>query len=63
MIYEADFLDGELRYQERERKPRDLSRYQTAMFLDRPDLWPTKPRRKSPPALPDQHPLFPLGED
>ena len=59
MNYQADFIEGEVKFQEASPKPPDLRRYQGAMFLDRPDLWRPPLRRnwKSAP-LPGQQPLF-----
>ena len=39
--------DGKLEFYEVKSKARDLSMFQGAMFMDRPDLW-EKPRRNSP---------------
>jgi len=62
MNLQSDFKDGEVLFTEHPPKPPDLHRYQGAMFLDRPDLWPTKRRPKKSIALPHQEPLFNLGE-
>ena len=62
MAMQSDFVDGVPLFQEVPHKPPDLSRYQGAMFLDRPDLWPTKRRPKKSTVLPHQEPLFNLEE-
>jgi hypothetical protein len=63
MNLQADFTEGEVvKFQELPPNPPDLRRYQGAMFLDRPDLWPTKRRPKKSIALPHQEPLFNLEE-
>jgi len=62
MNLQSDFKDGEVLFAELPPKPPDLHRYQGAMFLDRPDLWPTKRRSKKSIALPHQEPLFNLEE-
>ena len=62
MNLQSDFKDGEVLFTELPPKPPDLHRYQGAMFLDRPDLWPTKRRSKKSIALPHQEPLFNLEE-
>ena len=63
MNFQADFTEGEVvKFQEVQPKPPDLRRYQGAMFIDRPDLWPTKRRPKKSIALPHQEPLFNLEE-
>jgi len=58
MNYQADFVEGEVFFTEARRKAPDLRHLQGAMFLDRPDLWPLKRRRRkfTPPA--EQQPLF-----
>jgi len=59
MPSQGDFKDGELRFSELPATAPDLSRYQGAMFLDRPDLWPTLHRRRNgKPVPPEQQPLF-----
>jgi hypothetical protein len=62
MNLQSDFKDGEVLFTEHPPKPPDLHRYQGAMFLDRPDLWPTKRRPKKSIALLHQEPLFNLEE-
>jgi hypothetical protein len=63
MNFQADFIEGEIvKFQEVQHKQPDLHRYQGAMFLDRPDLWPTKRRPKKSTALPGQQPLFEEGD-
>ena len=62
MNYQADFVEGDVLFTEANHKPPDLSHLQGAMFLDRPDLWPVKHRRRSFVPPPEQQPL-PLGED
>ena len=58
MPLRADFLDGQVLFQELPSRPRDLTRYQGAMFLDRPDLWPVRrPKRKNG-VPPEQCPLL-----
>ena len=58
MPLRADFLDGQVLFQQLPSHPRDLTRYQEAMFLDRPDLWPVRrPKRKNG-VPPEQRPLF-----
>jgi len=52
-------MDGRIVFTEQQRKPVDLFRMQSAMFKDRPDLWPEKKRQRrgsKPP--PGQPPLF-----
>ena len=61
MAMQSDFVDGVPLFQEVPHKPPDLSRYQGAMFLDRPDLWPIIKRKSKPSALPGQQPLFTEG--
>ncbi len=65
MNLQADFTEGEeIKFEELPPKPPDLRRYQGAMFLDRPDLWPVRAKRKkavAPP--PEQQPLFQEGGD
>lgn len=56
MNYQADFVEGEVLFSEAKPRPPSLSHLQTAMFLDRPDLWKGKPRR-SKPVPPEQQPL------
>jgi len=58
----VDFLDGKLMFSPVDYKPPDMTRFQGAMFLDRPDLWPCKRRRRSKPVPPEQQPL-PDSED
>ena len=58
MPSQADFNDGPILFSEVPPKPRNLTRYQGAMFMDRPDLWPTNHRRRSKPLPPEQQPLF-----
>ena len=63
MNFQADFTEGEVvKFQEVQHKQPDLHRYQGAMFIDRPDLWPTKRRPKKSIALPHQQPLFEEGD-
>jgi len=62
MNYQADFVDGEVFFTEANHKPPDLSHLQGAMFLDRPDLWPIKQRRRKFIPPPEQQPLFQEGE-
>ena len=58
MPLRADFLDGQVLFQQLTSHPIDLTRYQGAMFLDRPDLWPVRrPKRKNG-VPPEQRPLF-----
>ena len=63
MNQQADFVEGQVLFTETKPNAPDLSHLQGAMFLDRPDLWPVKRRRRKfiPPA--EQQPLFPEGED
>lgn len=59
MNYQADFVAGEILFAEVSPKPPKLDHLQGAMFLDRPDLWPTKYRRRNgKPVPPEQQPLF-----
>jgi hypothetical protein len=58
MSSQADFKDEVTRFEEVERKPLDLKRLQSAMFLDRPDLWPVIRRKKKSSALPGQPSFF-----
>jgi len=58
MPLRADFLDGQVLFQELPSHPRDLTRCPGAMFLDRPDLWPVRrPKRKNG-VPPEQRPLL-----
>ena len=65
MIYQADFMEGTVLFTEAVPKPPpNLKHLQGAMFLDRPDLWPARSKRKkavAPP--PEQQPLFQEGGD
>ena len=63
MNQQADFVDGQVLFTEANPKPPDLRHLQGAMFLDRPDLWPVKRRRRSFPPPAEQQPLFLEGED
>jgi hypothetical protein len=57
---QADFADGQILFTEVPYKPPDAWRLQAGMFMDRPDLWPTRNgRRRSKPPPPEQQPLFP----
>ncbi len=58
MPSQADFNDGPILFSEVPPKPPNLTRYQGAMFMDRPDLWPINGRRHSRPVPPEQQPLF-----
>jgi hypothetical protein len=58
MPSQADFIDGPILYSEVPTKPPNLTRYQGAMFMDRPDLWPINGRRRHKPVPPEQQPLF-----
>ena len=58
MPSQADFNDGPILFSEVPPKPHNLTRYQGAMFMDRPDLWPINGRRHSKPVPPEQQPLF-----
>jgi hypothetical protein len=62
MNYQADFTEGTILFQKAEHKPPDLSHIQGAMFLDRPDLWPPRRRRKSYTPPPGQPELFTTEE-
>ena len=55
--------EGCIVWEERTPPPTDLSRFQKAMFLDRPDLWPTRPKGRRPGRKPidGQIVLFSLG--
>ena len=58
MNLQADFKEGEVLFTELPPKPPDLRRYQGAMFIDRPDLWPTPRRhRNGKPVPPEQQQL------
>lgn len=60
MNYEASFDQASvIRWQEHKPKPTDLRHLQSAMFLDRPDLWPVKSKkaRHSPKPLNGQIPF------
>jgi hypothetical protein len=49
MIYQADFSeDGQVRWQEADQPTPRENVSQMAMFTDRRDLWPSKPRGKRP---------------
>ena len=62
MKLQADFTEGEgIKFQEIPPHPPDLRRLQSAMFLDRPDLWPVIRRKGKQSALPGQQPLFEEG--
>jgi hypothetical protein len=59
MSSQADFIEGKVLFEEVPQKPPDLRRYQGAMFIDRPDLWPTPRRhRNGKPVPPEQQPLI-----
>ena len=58
MSSQADFKDEVIKFEEVDTKPLDLKRLQSAMFLDRPDLWAVVRRKKKPSALPGQPSLF-----
>jgi hypothetical protein len=59
MNYQADFVEGEILFAEVSPKSPKLDHLQGAMFLDRPDLWPTKRRRRNcTPPPKEQQPLF-----
>ena len=62
MNYQADFVEGDVLFSEAKPKRPDLSHLQGAMFLDRPDLWPVKRRRRNHPVPPEQQPLFQEGD-
>ena len=63
MNSQADFIEGEVLFEEVRPKPLDLRRYQGAMFLDRPDLWSAPRRhRNGKPVPPEQQPLFQKSE-
>ena len=64
MNYQADFTEGVVLFTEPAPKHPDIKHLQGAMFLDRPDLWPARSKRKkavAPP--PEQQPLFQEGGD
>lgn len=53
MSHQAQFDEkGCVVWEERPSPPPDLSRFQKAMFLDRPDLWPKQPGRRKPGSKP-----------
>ena len=58
MSSQADFIEEIVKFEEVTRKPLDLKRFQSAMFLDRPDLWPVVRRKKKAAALPGQPSFF-----
>jgi hypothetical protein len=58
MNLQADFTEGEVLFEELPPHPPNLRRCQSAMFLDRPDLWPVIRRKVKQSALPGQQPLF-----
>jgi hypothetical protein len=59
VVHQADFIEGEILFAEVSPKPPKLDHLQGAMFLDRPDLWPSKlQRRNRKPVPPEQQPLF-----
>ena len=58
MRSQADFIDGPVMFSPVPYKPPDMVRYQGAMFMDRPDLWPSTRRRRSKPVPAEQQPLF-----
>lgn len=62
MNYQADFVEGQVLFTEAKPKPPDLGHLQAAMFLDRPDLWPTKRRRRKFIPSPEQQFLFNEGD-
>jgi hypothetical protein len=64
MNLQADFTEGEeIKFQELPPNPPDLRRYQGAMFLDRPDLWPVIRRKRLATPPPEQQRLFQEGGD
>ena len=59
MNSQADFKEGEVLFTALPHKQPDLSRYQAAMFIDRPDLWRAPRRhRNGKPVPPEQQPLI-----
>ena len=58
MRAQADFADGQVLFSEVDRRPPDLRRCQGAMFMDRPDLWPTNGRRRRRSIPSEQQPLL-----
>ena len=59
MNAQADFTDGPILFSQVPYRAPDTRRLQAAMFMDRPDLWPTNGRRRSKPVPPEQQPLLP----
>lgn len=62
MNQQADFVEGQVLFTEAKPKPPNLRHLQAAMFLDRPDLWPAKRRRRKFIPPPEQQPLFKEGD-
>ncbi|OGO02665.1 MAG: hypothetical protein A2Y59_06370 [Chloroflexi bacterium RBG_13_52_14] len=58
MNYQADFVEGAILYSEVTPSRPNLKHLQGAMFLDRPDLWPSKRRPKAKPVPKEQQSLF-----
>lgn len=58
MSSQADFKEGVIKFEKVTAKPLDLKRLQSAMFIDRPDLWPVVRRKKKASALPGQPSFF-----
>ena len=61
MNYQADFEEGQILFIEKPGKAPDLKHLQAAMFLDRPDLWKSKPRRSKP--VPTEQQPLPLDNE
>lgn len=53
---------GKIEFYTVKAKPFDLSRLQAAMFVDRPDLWQKKPKRRARATPSGQQRLFEEGE-
>ena len=58
MHSQADFVDGEVRFNPYTVNRIDMRKLQGAMFLDRPDLWRSPSRKRFKPTPPEQQPLF-----
>ena len=66
MNMQADFCeDGQVKWQEATPPTQKASASQLAMFTDRADLWPSKPRGKRPGSkkIAGQLPLFKEGQE
>lgn len=58
-MMKAEFnQEGRIEFSEVRSKPRDWTRLQSAMFMDRPDLWQSKARNRRKPVMREQQRLL-----